>query len=316
MDFMAKAKPFRKNNVFKEFWKKLVKNKLLFLMIAPGTIYLLVFHYAPLAGLVLAFKDFAPGDSFFSAEFVGLKWFREFFGSIFARRLIRNTILIHFYDLFWGFPIPIIFALLLNEIKFPKYKKFVQTVSYFPHFISTVVICGLIVNFLSPNDGLITRMIYAVTGNKTNLMIEPNWFRTIYVGSNIWSEFGWNSIIYIAALTSVDPQLYEAADIEGANRWHKIKSISIPTILPTIVTLLILSLGRILNVGYEKIILLYSEPVYETADVISTYVYRRGLLGMNYSFGVAVGLFNSIANFIFLVIVNQLSKKLSEVSLW
>lgn len=292
------------------------KNMYLYALLLPGTIYLLIFDYIPLVGLVLAFKDFSPGDSFFGGEWVGLKWFNEFFNSIYFFRLLRNTILLHLYDLLWGFPIPIMFALLLHELRRQYFKRVVQTISYFPHFISTVIIAGLIVNFLSPTDGIITRLIHALTGSETNLLGDQGWFRTIYVISNVWASFGWNSIIYLAALTAVDVHLYEAADMEGAGRWKKMTSITLPSIMPTIVTLLILNMGKLLSVGYEKIILLYNPGTYETADVISTYVYRRGLLGADYSFGVAVGLFNSVASFLILILINYISKRVNNVSLW
>ena len=265
---------------------------------------------------VMAFQDFSPGKGFLESPFVGLRWFREFFGSIYFERLMRNTILLNIYGLLWGFPIPIIFALLLNEVRDGPFKRVSQTVAYLPHFISVVVVVGLIYNFLSPNDGIINLMITRLGGQPINFMGEPKWFRTLYIGTGIWQNFGWDSIIYLAALSSVDPQLYEAAKIDGAGKWRQLFNITLPAISTTIIILLIMNVGNIMNVGFEKVILMYSPATYETADVISTYVYRRGIMGSQFSFGAAVGLFNSVINFMLLIAVNRISRKVSEVSLW
>ncbi|MBO9605816.1 MAG: sugar ABC transporter permease [Paenibacillaceae bacterium] len=296
--------------------KNVVKSKYLLLLLLPGTAYLIIFQYIPMYGVIIAFKDFSPGFGIMGSEWVGFRWFGEFFHSVYAYRLLRNTILISLYSLLWGFPIPIIFALLLNEIRNGFFKRAVQTVSYFPHFISTVIIAGLIVNFLSPTDGLFGLLFKSITGESTSLLTEPAWFRTIYIASGIWQGFGWSSIIYLAALSAIDPQLFDAAKIDGAGRWKQMLHITLPGIMPTMVILLILNMGSLLSVGAEKIILLYSPAIYETSDVISTYVYRRGLLGADYSFGAAVGLFNSVANFLLLIIVNAVSKKVNQTSLW
>jgi putative aldouronate transport system permease protein len=298
------------------FRKNVIKSKFLLLLLLPGTAYLIIFQYIPMYGIIIAFKDFSPGLGIWGSEWVGFKWFTEFFQSVYAYRLLRNTVLISFYSLIWGFPIPILFALLLNELRNGFFKRAVQTVSYFPHFISTVIITGLIVNFLSPTDGLFGLLFKHLTGETTSLLTDPAWFRTIYIGSGIWQEFGWSSIIYLAALSAIDPQLFDAAKIDGAGRWKQMRHITLPGIMPTIVILLILKMGSMLSVGSEKIILLYSPAIYETSDVISTYVYRRGLLGADYSFGAAVGLFNSIANFLLLIVINSISKKVNHTSLW
>lgn len=298
------------------FRKNAIKSKYLLLLLLPGTAYLIIFQYIPMYGVIIAFKDFSPGFGIWGSEWVGFRWFAEFFQSIYAYRLLRNTVLISLYSLIWGFPIPVIFALLLNELRNGFFKRAVQTVSYFPHFISTVIIAGLIVNFLSPTDGLFGLLFKWMTGEPTSLLTDPAWFRTIYIGSGIWQGFGWSSIIYLAALSAIDPQLYDAAKIDGAGRWKQMMHITLPGIMPTIVILLILNMGSLLSVGAEKIILLYSPAIYETSDVISTYAYRRGLLGADYSFGAAVGLFNSIANFLLLIIVNSISKKVNQTSLW
>ncbi|TMV44367.1 sugar ABC transporter permease [Paenibacillus mesophilus] len=298
------------------FRKNVIKSKYLLLLLLPGTAYLIIFQYIPMYGVIIAFKDFSPGLGIWGSEWVGFRWFTEFFQSVYAFRLLRNTVLISLYSLIWGFPIPVIFALLLNELRNGFFKRAVQTVSYFPHFISSVIIAGLIVNFLSPTDGLFGQLFKWITGEPTSLLTDPAWFRTIYIGSGIWQGFGWSSIIYLAALSAIDPQLYDAAKIDGAGRWKQMMHITLPGIMPTIVILLILNMGSLLSVGAEKIILLYSPAIYETSDVISTYAYRRGLLGADYSFGAAVGLFNSIANFLLLIIVNSISKKVNQTSLW
>ncbi|WP_127588692.1 ABC transporter permease [Paenibacillus koleovorans] len=298
------------------FRKNVIKSKYLLLLLLPGTAYLIIFQYIPMYGVVIAFKDFSPGLGIWGSEWVGFHWFSEFFNSYYAYRLLRNTVLISVYGLLWGFPIPLIFALLLNELRNGFFKRAVQTVSYFPHFISTVIITGLIVNFLSPHDGLIGVLLSKITGESISLLVDPSWFRTIYISSGIWQSFGWSSIIYLAALSAIDPQLFDAAKIDGAGRWKQMLHITLPGIMPTVVILLILNMGSLLSVGAEKIILLYSPAIYETSDVISTYVYRRGLLGADYSFGAAVGLFNSIANFLLLIIVNSISKKVNQTSLW
>ena len=299
-----------------ELMYNIKKSKFLLLLLLPGFIYYLIFCYVPMYGIVMAFQNFLPGKPILQSEWGGLKWFYQYFNSIYFHRTLRNTLLINVYYLFWGFPMPIIFALLLNEIKDGLFKRSIQTISYLPHFISTVVLAGIVVNFLSPSDGIINLMITKLGGKPVNFLNEPGWFRTIYITSSIWASFGWNSIIYIASISSINPELYQAASIDGANRWHMVIYITLPDIAPTMITLLILSLGGLLSVGYEKIILLYNSITYETADVISTYVYRRGILDGAFSFGTAVGLFNSVINFIFIITANWLSKKVTKIALW
>jgi putative aldouronate transport system permease protein len=245
-----------------------------------------------------------------------LRYFQQFFSSIYIGRLVKNTLLINFYSILFGFPAPIILALLLNELSSNTYKRIIQTVTYLPHFISQVIICGILVSFLS-SDGIITRLVSFITGNaRENLLTVASYFKAIYVSSGIWQEIGYGSIIYLSALGAVDTQLLDAAAIDGCNRFGRVWHVTLPAIAPTIIIMLILRLGNIMNVGFEKIILLYNPLTYETADVISSYVYRFGLLQGNYSYSTAVGLFNSVINFIFLIFVNQFSKKVSEISLW
>lgn len=300
----------------KAFIKNLKKDWQLVLMLFPVIIFFLVFSYYPMYGLLIAFKDFSISKGILGSPWAGLKYFSQFFSNPFFPRLLRNTLLISIYTLFWGFPVPIMFALALNEIRAGKFKKIVQTVSYLPHFISVVVICGIIIDIFSPQSGVINMMISKLTGETINFLGKPEWFRTVYVGTGVWQEFGWGSIIYLAAMTGISPDLYEAAKIDGAGRWKQIWHVTLPGIRPTILTLLILNMGRMMSVGYEKIILLYSPSTYETADVISTYVYRTGLLNQQYSYAGAVGLFNSVVNILILVICNKIGKKLFDVGIW
>lgn len=300
----------------KRAWFYLKKEKYLWLLVLPGIIWYIIFAYIPMYGLVIAFKNFSPFKGIWKSPWVGFMWFEQFFSSQFFWRLIRNTLLLNIYNIVFAFPVPIILALLLNEIQHTWYKRIAQTISYLPHFISTVVVVGMMVNFLSPVGGIVNRIIEALGGQKINFMIEPKWFRTLYIASGIWQSAGWGSIIYLAALSGIDTELYEAATVDGASKVRQIWHISIPGILPTIVIMLILNLGRILSVGFEKIILMYNPATYETADVINTYVYRRGIVSGEYSFGAAVGLFQSVANFLFIVAANKFSRKVSEISLW
>ena len=298
------------------FWKNLHRDRQLVFMLIPVVIFFAVFSYYPLYGILIAFKDYSISKGILGSPWAGLRYFRQFFLSPYFGRLLRNTVLISVYSLLWGFPVPIIFALLLNEFKDGKFKRLIQTVSYLPHFISLVVICGILIDIFSPQGGVVNALLYSLTGKRINFFGEPEWFRTMYVGSGVWQEFGWNSIIYLAAITGINPDLYEAARIDGAGRLRQIWHVTLPGIKPTILTLLILNLGNIMSVGYEKIVLLYSPTTYETADVISTYVYRTGLLSQQYSYAGAVGLFNSVINIAILVLCNFAGKKLFGVGIW
>lgn len=301
----------KQKSAFKILWK----DKYLYLLLLPGLILYILFCYYPMYGLLMAFQDYNPVDGILGSPFIGFTHFTNFFNSMFFGRLLRNTILLSLYNLIFGFPIPILFALMLNEVKPGPFKKITQTISYLPHFISVVVIVGML-NIVFAPTGIIPEVLTKLTGSSPNFLSDAKWFRTMYVGSEIWQHFGWNSIIYMAALAGIDQGLYEAAKIDGASRFKQIWYVTLPGIAPTIVTLLILNSGSILSVGFEKIILMYSPATYSTADVISTYTYRVGLLQSQYSFGVAVGMFNSVANCIILLIVNAISRKLTETSLW
>lgn len=284
-------------------------------MLIPVVLYYIIFHYIPMYGVVIAFKNFNARKGILGSDWVGLKHFEAFIGNYYFPTLIRNTIFISLYGIIFGFPAPIIFALLLNEIENIKFKKLTQTITYMPHFLSLVVVCGMIVDFCSL--GGVFNIIRELLGmEQVMFLMDPKYYRTIHVASGIWQNLGWNSIIYIAALAGIDPELYAAARIDGAGRWKQTIHVTLPSIMPTIVILLILRMGSIMSVGHEKIILLYNPITYETADVISTYVYRKGLLDSNYSYSSAVGLFNSVINYSLLLIVNAISKRVTEHGLW
>ncbi|SFJ53843.1 putative aldouronate transport system permease protein [Paenibacillus sp. UNC496MF] len=302
----------RKKNLLKTDFKK---NKYIYLMVSIVVAWYIIFAYIPMYGVIIAFKDFNPGRGILNSPWVGLDNFKSFFIDPNFRRVITNTFLINIYDILWGFPAPIILALLMNEVRSKIFKKTVQNLTYLPFFISIVVVCGIIIDFTSTN-GLINQLLSHVGFEKTNLLANKDLFRTIFVGSGIWQGIGWGSIIYLAALTNIDQQQYEAATIDGAGRWKQLLHITLPGISSTIIILLILRMGSIMSVGFEKIILLYNPLTYDTADVISSYVYRRGLLNADYSYSTAIGLLNSLINFLFLIGANWLSKKYSENSLW
>lgn len=296
--------------------KGLFKSRYLYLMFIPVIAFYVVFNYWPMYGLIMAFKDFTPAKGIWGSPWVGLKHVETFISSVYFWRLIWNTIGINIYDLLVGFPVPIILAMMINELRMEKFKKTVQTVVYLPNFISTVVVAGMLIAFLSPSSGIINHFIKVLGGEPIHFLAEPAWFKSIYVLSGVWQFSGWGSIIYLAALAGIDIQLYEAATIDGASSWKKLLHVTLPGIIPTIIIMLIFRMGSIFSVGYEKIILLYNAQTYETADVISTYVYRRGILDADFSYSTAISLFNNIINFIILVAVNKISAKVSETSLW
>lgn len=295
--------------------RDILENRYIYILAIPVLFYYAIFHYGPMYGLVIAFKDFNPALGIWKSPWVGFENFLNFFSDYAFVRLLRNTLLINVYDLLFGFPIPIIFALLLNEIKHNAFKRIVQTVSYLPYFISVVVICGIIRTFVA-SDGVITQLLSVFGVEQADLLAKSELFRTIFVSSEIWQHFGWSSIIYIAALTNIDPTYYEAAIIDGAGRFKQILHITIPCLAPTIIILLILRIGRLMSIGWEKVILLYNPLNYETADVIQSYVYRRGLQEYAYSFSSAVGLFNSMISFVLVITANKISKTFSKTSLW
>jgi putative aldouronate transport system permease protein len=268
-----------------------------------------------MAGVVIAFEKFTAFKGVFGSQWVGLDNFRDFMTSPYAYRVIKNTILLNIYQILFGFPAPIVLALLINEVKDGLFKRAVQSISYMPHFISLVVICGMIADFTS-STGVINDLIHAFGGQRSNLLMQKDLFRTIFVSSGIWQQIGWGSIIYLATLSTVDPSLYEAAEMDGAGRWKKAVHVTLPALVPTIIILLIMRLGNLMSEGFEKVILLYNPLTYDTSDIISSYVYRSGLQEANYSLGAAVGLFNALINCVILVLANNLSRKFTKESLW
>lgn len=292
------------------------KNKYLIIMILPVVLYYLVFHYVPMYGAIIAFKNYRIAEGIIHSPWVGFDHFISFFKSYYFWRLLKNTLLLNAYTLLFSFPAPIIFALLINEIVSAKFKKIVQTITYLPHFISLIVICGMITQFLA-RDGVVTDFLVWLGMDRQVLLAHPQYFRTIYIVSDIWQGVGWGSIIYLAAITGINPELYEASRIDGANRWKQTLHITLPGIMSIIIILLILKMGHMLDIGFEKIILLYNPNTYVTADVISTFVYRKGLLGsFEFSYATAVGLFQAVINLLLLVAANRISRKVSETNLW
>lgn len=293
-----------------------ILNKGLYLMALPVVLWYIIFQYVPMPGLVIAFQQFNLFKGFAGSEWVGFENFIQFFTSPSCWRVIRNTFSISMLSIIFSFPTPIIFALLVNELGNRTFKKTVQTISYMPHFISMVVVCGMISDFCRTN-GLFNdiRMLFGAS-ERVNLLSDVDLFYTIFIGSSIWQGVGWSSIIYLATLSAIDPSLYDAAYIDGAGRFQRIWHVTLPGIVPIISIQLIMRLGSVLSVGFEKIILLYNPMTYEKADVISSYVYRYGLQQANYSYGAAVGMFNSVVNITCLIIVNKVMRKLTESSLW
>ena len=293
-------------------WKM---NKYKYLLILPVLVYLALFCYKPMYGLIIAFNNYKPTRGITGSDYVGLMWFDNFFNNIYFWRLLSNTFTISALSIVFGFPAPIILALLLNEIQNEKFKRTVQTITYMPYFISLVVTCSIITIYCQEN-GLFSQIIEIFGGTRRNLLIDSGAYRPIYVLSGIWQNIGWNSIIYLAALSGIDQEQYEAARIDGANRFQQMLHITIPGILPTIMILFVLRMGSILNVGYEKVLLLYKENTYNVADVFSTYTYRVGLEQKQYSLSTAVSLFNTMVNIVFLVFTNWLSRKTTESGLF
>lgn len=296
----------------KEDW---VHNKWKYIMLIPVVIYFIVFCYKPMYGVIIAFKNYRPNKGIMGSEWVGFLHFKNFFQSPDFVRILRNTFSISGLGILFGFPAPILLALLLNEIRNEPFKRVVQTITYLPHFVALVIICGLLKTFCL-SDGLFNTIIQAFGGAITPLLQDPKYFYPILIGSDIWQGIGWGSIIYLAAIAGVDQEQYEAARIDGAGRLAQMWYITLPGIMTTVMVMFVLRMGGILNVGYEKILLLYNPATYEVADVISTYTYRMGLQGAQWSFSTAVGLFNSVVNIVFLLVANKFSKKVSGSGLF
>lgn len=291
------------------------KSRYYYLMLLPAVVYVLIFCYGPMSGLQIAFKNYRVSLGIWGSKWIGLRNFTDFFTSYSFPQLMKNTFVLSFYQILIGFPIPIIVALILNELK-GSFKKTTQTILYAPHFISTVVLVGVMTTMFSPSQGVVNTLLEALGLQRIYFMGEPQYFRHLYVWSGVWQQMGWSAIVYLAALAGVDPALHEAADIDGATRMQKILHINLPSILPTIVIMLILRMGQIASIGYEKVYLMQNYLNVSTAEVISTYVYKRGLINNNYSFSTAIGLFNNVINVTMLVLANKISKKVAGSGLF
>jgi putative aldouronate transport system permease protein len=306
----------RAPTVPRRFPSKTGQNIYLYLMLVPVVAYYAIFHYAPMYGLVMAFQNFKPFKRVLGSPWVGFENFRVLFTGPYFVRLLRNTLLLNIYDLAFGFPAPIVLALVFNEIGNLRFKKVTQTISYLPYFISIVILTGLVVNFLSPSTGVVNAIIKGFGGTPVYFLADPRYFRLTYTIMNIWKNVGFGSIIYMAALAGIDSQLYEAAVVDGGNRWHQAVHITLPGIAPTIIIMLILRMGQMLSVGFESIVNLYNPAIYETSDVINTYVYRVGLQGSGYSLATAAGFFQSVVSLALVAAANEISKRVSDTHLW
>lgn len=312
MRYMSKAVSAQRSNYL---WRHISRNWGLYLLLLPAVILMICFTYIPMFGIVIAFKDFTPASGIFGSPWAGWKYFQEYFNSYQFWPTIKNTLIISLYTIVVTFPLPIVVALMCNQITSSKYKKFFQVSTYLPHFISTVVMCGMIILFLSPRTGIIAKLVSFVGIELPNLMGQPSAFSSIYVWTEAWQHVGWDSILYIAALSAVDPTLYEAATVDGASKWQKILRIDIPMLLPTITIMLILRMGSVMSVGFEKVYLLQNNLNLTASEIISTYVYKMGLISNQYSLSAAINLFNNVINFILLLSMNWISNKLSDTSL-
>ena len=306
-------KEFKKKKRYKQIKQSLP----LYALLAPAVIILALFVYKPMYGLVIAFKDYSPALGIFGSPWVGFKNFEQFFNSYQFLRTIKNTLAISLYSIIAGFPLPILLALLTHQLRTGKFKKTFQVITYLPHFISTMIICGMLIMLLSPRAGLFASVCTALNiENIPNILAMPSAFSSVVVWSDVWQHLGWDSIIYLAALSGIDPTLYEAATIDGATKFQKMRNIDLPLLMPTAVTLLILRTGGVLSVGFEKVFLLQNQMNLPVSEIISTYVYKLGMLNSQYSLSTAVGLFNSVINFIVLITVNRISKKVTNTGLF
>lgn len=312
----AEKKAIRLSNR-KRTWKQMKENWILYLFILPSLAYLLIFHYAPMFGVQIAFRNYNFADGVWGSKWVGLKWFKKFLEAPRFWLIIKNTLKLSLYGLLAGFPLPIVLALILNNTENARWKKFAQTITYMPHFISMVVLVGMMNIFFSPSSGIINTIVSWFGGSgDTYFMGKESYFSHMYVWSSVWQQMGWNSIIYISALASVDPGLHEAAKIDGANKIKRVFYVDLPAIAPTIIIMLILNCGSLLSVGWEKAYLMQNDLNINASEIVSTYVYKLGLQQQKYSYSAAIGLFNSVVNFIILATVNKISAKVSETSLW
>jgi putative aldouronate transport system permease protein len=295
-----------------ELWVDLRRDWMLYAMLAPALIWFAIFLYAPMGGLTLAFKQFSPFKGIAASPWIGFEHFETLFQSDAFLRALRNTLVISGLSLLIAFPVPIVLALMINEVRSSGLRKTVQTVVYLPHFISSVIVAGIVVALLSPTSGVVNNLLAALGLEREYFLTRPEWFRAIFIGSNIWKEAGFDSIVYLAAIMSISPTLYESAQVDGASRWQMITRITLPSIVPTIAVLLVIRLGNILDVGYEYIILLYQPSTYETADVINTWIYRQGLQNAKYDLATAAGVFNAAVALVLVLVANALSRRFTR----
>ena len=287
----------------------------LYIMLLPAMVLVFIFSYMPIFGIVLAFKEYDILQGIWGSPWVGLKYFQQFFNDPYFFRITKNTILLSFFGILFGFPAPIILALFLNELKALRFKRIIQSISYLPHFVSTVVIVGIMM-YMFDAYGIVNDILRFIGIPEQVFFSDSKWFRTLYIGSGIWQGIGWDAIIYLAAIAGINPELYEAAVLDGANRWQNMWHITLTSIMSVVRILLILEIGGLFGIGFEKVYLMYNPGIYDVADVVSTYVYRRGIIGMDFSYSAAVGLFNSIVNFTLIFIANYISRKISDEGLW
>lgn len=296
-------------------WHRIYSDRALYLLLLPSFIILFIFTYMPMYGVVIAFKDFTPAKGIMGSEWAGLKYFKQYFNSYQFWPTIKNTLFLSIYSIIVTFPLPIVLALICNQMRTGKFKKIFQVSTYLPHFISTVVMCGMIILFLSPSSGVIAKLLSFIEIQMPNVMGSASAFPSVYVWTEVWQHLGWDSILYIAALAAIDPSLYEAATMDGASKWQKMLKIDIPLLMPTATVMFILRMGSVMNVGFEKVYLLQNNLNTASSEIISTYVYKMGLVSSQYSLSSAIGLFNNLINLILLVTVNYISKKMSDTSL-
>ena len=307
----------KRNTVSKKgnIWHRVYSDRALYLLLLPSFIIMFIFTYLPMYGVVIAFKDFTPAKGIMGSSWAGLKYFKQYFNSFQFWPTIKNTLILSIYSIVVTFPLPIVLALICNQMRTGKFKKIFQVSTYLPHFISTVVMCGMIILFLSPSSGVIAKLLSLIGIQMPNVMGSAGAFPSVYVWTEVWQHLGWDSILYIAALAAIDPSLYEAATMDGASKWQKMLKIDIPLLMPTATVMFILRMGSVMNVGSEKVYLLQNNLNTASSEIISTYVYKMGLVSSQYSLSSAIGLFNNLINLVLLVTVNYISKKMSDTSL-
>ncbi len=313
------AQALRQQTGWQQIFRRMWRYRFYYLLALPGILYFLIFHYLPMLGIVIAFKDVSPFggiQGIIDAPWVGFKHFNRFFNSIFFWDVVENTLAISGLKILFGFPAPILFALMLNEVVRTSFKRIVQTISYLPHFISWVVVTGLVTALLATSGGVFTEFLNNFTGDNWTFLTSPDHFRGILVATHVWKTVGWSSIIYLAAMSGIDPALYESAAIDGASRLQMARHITLPAISFVITILFIFEVGHILDAGFEQILLLYSPSVYQVSDIIDTYVYREGLLGLQYSFAAAVGLFKAALSFVMILMANTIARRLGQPGIW